>query len=49
MILVITGISDNPKSHVFNSNNSNNKPIDSVFSNFEIPLTGVLFFIKQYA
>ncbi len=42
MILVITGISDNSKHHVFNSNNSNNKSIDLVFSVFEIPTTAAL-------
>jgi hypothetical protein len=39
MILVIMGTSGNSKHHVFNSNNSNNKSIDLVFSDFEIPIS----------
>ena len=47
MILVIRGRSGNSKYHVFNSNNSNNKSIDSVFSDFEIPVTVALIIIKR--
>ncbi len=43
MILYIRGKRANSKYHVFYSNNSNNTSIDSVFSDFEIPLTVVLF------
>jgi hypothetical protein len=49
MILVIMGTSDNSKHHVFNSNNSNNKSIDLVFPDFEIPITVGSIIIKRYA
>ncbi len=49
MILVIKGTSGNSKHHVFNSINSNNKSIDLVFSDFEIPITVGSIIIKRYA
>ncbi len=42
MIFYTNGKIGNSKNRVFNSNNLNNKPIDSVFSDFEIPITAVL-------
>lgn len=49
VILVITGTSGNSKHHVFNSTNSNNKSIDLVFSDFEIPISVGSIMIKRYA
>lgn len=43
------GTSDNSKHHVFYSNNSNNKSIDLVFSDFEIPISVDYIMIKRYA
>jgi len=49
MILVITGTSGISKHHVFNPDNSNNKSIELVFSDFEIPITVGSIMIKRYA